>query len=240
MAEERKQGWTAEQKRQIAANRRERARQAKYGWDPGPMGPAARARAEAMLRDGPFVPLSYLRQWRNGVLYLRPTARQTGRLTAGNWGEGEWRPASEVLSPGHYAALQRTTGDSAHAQMRRNFAAQNPGASYYDYLGYKFAQGLPVDPATGLRVMKSGELRTNYGKPVDGLATPPGGGGTGTGEGSDPIVNETNSLRRRYQSNYGLGGLVSGVSPTQPPPTFDPTRRRGWQSGGNFWNQGRY
>lgn len=169
---ERTPRYTPEQRRAMGEARRRRAALGRYGYDPGEMGQAARNRAALKLRYGASFPLSYLTDWRNGELWLRPTARQTGRLESGNWQPGEWRPASQVLGSRHYAAIQRQNDPNGLGGQRSAWAASHPGGSYYDWLGYRFAQGLP-QVGNNLRQLRSGEYRDNEGRPVTGPATPP-------------------------------------------------------------------
>lgn len=170
---ERTPRWTAEQRRAIGDRQRRAAAEAKYGKDyyaqgyrnQPEMGQAFLAKQRAKEVGGAFMPTTWQQQWRNGQLYLRPTAKQTGRIEA--YGS-DWRPAQEVLSPGHYAAIMRSDTRSptanANAQARGSFFAQNPDADFSHWLAYRHAQRLPVDPETGMRINQAGEMWDQWGR----------------------------------------------------------------------------
>lgn len=169
---ERTPRFTDEQRRAIGERQRAAAAQAKYGTDyysqgyrnQKEMGQAFLAKQRRAETAGPFA-TNWQQQWRNGQLYLRPTARQTGRIE--EFG-ADWRPASEVLSPGHYAAIMRTDlrspTASPVAQRRGAFFQQNPEADFSHWLAFKRAQRMPIDPATGMRINQAGEMWDQWGR----------------------------------------------------------------------------
>src|SRR3990172_760662 len=174
MADDRPPRFTPEQRRAINQRQKEWASRAKWGqgdyWsqglreEPG-MGGAFLKKQALKEQEGPFVPWTWDRQWRNGQLWLRAKPNQAGRIKAVG---SDWVPASQVLTPGHLAAIMRTSLSSptasAGAQRRGQFFEQNPEADMSHWLARRNVQNRPIDPATGLRQLRSGELRSEWGQ----------------------------------------------------------------------------
>lgn len=170
---ERTPRFTDEQRRAIRQRQNQYAAAAKYGDDfysqglrpAKEQGGAYLAKMRAKEQGGAFMPTTWQQEWRNGQLYLRPRSRQTDRIA--EFGS-DWRPAQEVLSPGHYAAIMRSDLRSptanANAQARGQFFAQNPDADFSHWLARRNAMRLPVDPETGMRINPSGELWDEWGR----------------------------------------------------------------------------
>lgn len=155
---------TPEQRRAIAQRQREARARARLGSsyssqgfaDAPDQGRAFLNREALKLQYGNAIPLSWARQWRNGVLYLKPLARQTGRI--GEFGS-DWRPASEVLSPGRYAAILRQNDpNNARTAKRQEFIRDNPTLGRDAWLNYDFTSGLRHrDPVTGQPANRYGD-----------------------------------------------------------------------------------
>lgn len=178
----------SEQYASYKANRRRAAAGAKYGTSYEQQGyrPEKEAGAsylklqELKAKEGPFAEFlaNWDVEWRAGEPYLRPRANQTGRIE--HWGQdpSEYKHASEVLTPGHWAAFQRTRSTSAKGQARRNFIesvpglAERPGGGMDAWTYQRYLRGLQTDPATGYKVNQAGEL-------YDPNALLPGGSGRG-------------------------------------------------------------
>ncbi|MEW5740239.1 MAG: hypothetical protein AB1938_15005 [Myxococcota bacterium] len=119
---------------------------------------------------GTFAPLSWDTKIINGQVYLRPRSHQADRLK--EWGDPtRWKHASEVLSPGHAAAVQRgyerqQAFNAAHPDLspieaRQAFVMEN---GLRKHIGGGL---LKKDPETGLWVNRAGEAWKNDGSKSD-------------------------------------------------------------------------
>ncbi|MCC6336490.1 MAG: hypothetical protein IT380_21195 [Myxococcales bacterium] len=119
---------------------------------------------------GTFAPLSWDTKIINGQVYLRPRSHQVDRLK--EWGDPtRWKHASEVLNPGHAAAVQRgferqQAFNAAHKDLspieaRQAFVMESG-------LRKHIAGGLlKKDEATGLWVNRAGEAWNKDGSKSD-------------------------------------------------------------------------
>lgn len=237
----RKQRFGAAGRARIGETHRRASAEAKYGKDyysqgfrpEKEKGGAFLARQRQAEVAGPFsAGRSWNLEWRNGVPYVKARARQTDRIK--EYGS-DWNRAEDVLNPGQYRAMMRTDLRSPTAsQTARNrgaFFEQNPDADMSHWQAYKFAQGLPIDPATGMRQLRSGELRDEYGRRVGDEATPStsyktgaqlfggAGGSGGTGQpASQPLGNSFGATgwEDMFDRLFGNAGYrASGVPSDQ-------------------------
>lgn len=165
---ERTQRYSEAERASQASNRRAAAGKAKYGgsyeqqgYRPVKEGGLAfLKKQEAKVKGGAFNPSSWQQQGYGSSLMLKAFPGQTERIAEGG---GGWRPASEVLSPGHYAAYLRTT-EGAKGQERKAFfdqhpeLASRPGGGMDAWQHQQYLNRLQTDPATGMKVNRSGEL----------------------------------------------------------------------------------
>ncbi|MCI0526170.1 MAG: hypothetical protein L0Y56_01770, partial [Nitrospira sp.] len=185
---------------------------------------------KAKVRGGPFNPLSWQQQGWGSNLMLRAFPGQGGRI---NEGGGEWRPASEVLSPDHWAAYLRTT-EGGKGQARQAFfdahpeLADRPGGGMDAWQYQKRLNNMKTDPVTGWKINRHGEL---YNPDAMSIYTP---GYTGGSIGPDEWA-------QRFGGAQGFGSTMRDPVTTGLNPVPDMSADTGWeQDFDRFFGNGVY
>lgn len=223
---ERTPRWTDAQRASIGENRRARAAGARFGTSFAEMGlrpykeqgQAYLKRAELHAQQGPFSDFlaNWDVQWRNGEPWLKAKANQVGRQAEGG---DVYRPASEVLSPGHWAAFQRTRAGSAKGNARRAFIESNnlqgtPGGGMDAWIHQRYLNGLKADPsAPGYVVNRFGDQYLASNRILQGLRPAGGAGGAAPAAGRPDIGGVGASGPFLPGAPAAGGGLAAHVAP---------------------------
>ena len=210
MAEERRQRYSAATRAEQAATRRDRTARSSFGATyeqqgirpQKEQGQAFLKRQELKARYGAFANPTWQYEDRGGQLYRKPLPRQSGRI-AEQGGTAQWEPVPDYVQRS-YANPRRRAFFEQHPEY-----ANQPGGGQ-DYWSYAKRLGnMQIDPATGLRVNRFGEL---YDPSLMGQPGYTGGAIGQQGMGVDPR----------------FGG---GFTPQQAPPMAPPPMP---QTGGGF------
>ena len=236
----------------IGENRRQRAAGARFATSFAEMGlrPAKEQgqaflkRAELHAEQGPFADFlaNWDVTWKNGEPWLRPLPNQVGRQAEWGGDPTQYKPASQVLSPGHWAAFQRTRAGSAKGNARQAFIEGNnlqgtPGGGMDAWIHQRYLQGLkPAPGQPGMVVNRYGDTYAANNRILQGLRTagagslspaapapgarPPQTGGGYQAPGSAPPT-ATPPASTPPPSTPGAPGTPPGAAPP-PPSSGDP------------------
>lgn len=156
---EREQRYSEAERAGARANARARTAGAKYGQSYANQGlRPVKEQGKHFLyeqglkqRYGAFANSTWQYEDRGGQLYRKPFANQSGRI-AEQGGSAQWEPVPDYVQRA-YENPQRRAWNAAHPD-----AASRPGGGRDQFLFDRYTSGLQIDPATGLRVNRAGEL----------------------------------------------------------------------------------